>query len=161
MSSNSTLRFLKWLEAEFGQDGLQKLRRGQLRLRHHRIDDVVFELRQKGLQQRRLAGTDLARNDHEAVSKPDRRLHVRLGPRVLLAPVHELGVGGQPERLFLELEVIDVGHSCCSDDTGASLPAFPARPLCPVPPLKSALRHSFQQFADQSRRARPANRPKR
>src|SRR5690606_31978987 len=35
----------------------------------------------------------------------------RLGARVLLAPVHELRIRREPERLFLKLEVTQIGHA--------------------------------------------------
>ena len=57
-----------------------------------RIHDIVFKLGKEGLQQGRLARTDFARDDDEAVREPDRRLHVGLGPGVLLAPIEKLRV---------------------------------------------------------------------
>src|SRR6185503_5112189 len=64
--------------------------------------------REEALNQRGLAGADLARNHDETVGEPDRRLHVRLGACVLLAGEQELRIGSQPKRRFLEFEELAV-----------------------------------------------------
>ncbi len=73
------------LEAEFDEDGLQQLGRRQLSLIDVREDNVLGQLFEKTLDQRRLARTDLARDDDEAVRKPDRRLHIGFRACCLLA----------------------------------------------------------------------------
>ena len=105
------LLLVERLEAEFRQHRLQELRGVQLGLGYDGVDDVVVEFAQKGLQQRRLARTDLAGDDDETVGEPDRRFHVGLGARVLLAPVDELRIGRQSEGLLVQLEMFEVRHA--------------------------------------------------
>jgi hypothetical protein len=57
------------------------------------------------LQQRRLARTDLTGEDHETVGQPDRRLHVSLGARVLLAPIEIVGIRREPKWLIFQIEM--------------------------------------------------------
>ncbi len=105
------LALVERLEAEFGQHRLQELRRRELGLRHDGIHDVIIQLGEKRLQQRRLAGADLTRDDDETVGQPDGRLHVGFGARVLLAPVDELGIRRQPKRRHVEPEMLQIRHS--------------------------------------------------
>jgi hypothetical protein len=91
-------------EAELNQDGLQERRRRQLGLIDLRNDRVGLHFVEEGLDQCGLAGADLPCDHDEAVRKPNRRLHVRLGSRVLLAQIQELRVRAQPERQFMEIE---------------------------------------------------------
>jgi hypothetical protein len=57
-----------------------------------------------------LAGADFAGDHHETIVEPNRRLHVRLGARMLLAQVQELRVRAQPERQFMQFEEFQVHH---------------------------------------------------
>ena len=102
------LAHLERREAELDQHGLEELDRGDLGLRDLRDDDVLLELAQEGLEERRLAGTDLARDHDEAVGEPDRRLHVRLGARMVLGQVEERRIRAEPERQLIQLEVFQV-----------------------------------------------------
>jgi hypothetical protein len=64
----------------------------------------VCSSRRKGLDQGGLAGADLAGDHHEPVGEPDRRFHVRLGARMLLAQIQELRVRAQAERQLMKFE---------------------------------------------------------
>ena len=107
MSSSS---LVEGLEAELGQHRLQELRGCELGLRHDSVHDVFVKLRQERLQQRGLPRADFSGDYHEAVSEPDRRLHVSLRPGVLFAPIQEIRVRRQPKRLFLKIEVTQIRH---------------------------------------------------
>src|SRR5450759_3824264 len=100
------LRFLhvEGGETELHQDRLQKLRRRQLSLVYLRDDHVALQFSQECFDQRGFAGTDFARDHHEPVGEPDRRLHVRFGARVLFAEIKELRVRAQAERQLAEFE---------------------------------------------------------
>ena len=102
------LAHLERRETELDQYGLQELDRRHLGLRDLGDDDVLLELAQEGLEQRRLAGADLAGDHDEAVGEPDRRLHVRLGARMVFRQVQECRVRAQPERQFGQLEMFQV-----------------------------------------------------
>jgi hypothetical protein len=117
------LLHLERLEAELDQQRLQELERRHLRLVDLRDDDVLVEFLQEGLDQRRLAGTDLARDDHEAVGEPDRRFHVRLGTRMVLRQVEELGIRAEPERKFTKSEQVQV-HASDHSPGGTPSPAM-------------------------------------
>jgi hypothetical protein len=54
--------------------------------------------------------SDIASDNDETVREPDRRLHVRFCPGMLLAPVNEAGVGRQPEWLLFKAEMLEIGH---------------------------------------------------
>ncbi len=86
------LALVEGLEAEFRQRRLQEFRGGELRLRDDRVHHAFVEFLEKRLQQRGLAGADFTRDHDKAVGQPDRRLHVRLGPGMLLAPVDKCRV---------------------------------------------------------------------
>jgi hypothetical protein len=86
------------LEAELHQHALQEFDRRDLRLVDLRDHHVLLELLEEGLDQRGLARADLAGDHHEAVREPDRRLHVRLGARMVLRQIQERGIRRQPER---------------------------------------------------------------
>ncbi len=96
------------LEAELHQHGLQEFDRRDLRLVDLRDHHVLLELLEEGLDQGGLARADLAGDHHEAVGEPDRRLHVRLGARMVLRQVQELRVRSQPEGQFVQLEQFEV-----------------------------------------------------
>ena len=113
------LAHLERREAELDEHGLQEFDRGDLCLRDLRDDDVLLELAQEGLEQRRLAGADLARDDDEAVREPDRRLHVRLGARMVFREVKERRIRAQPERQFGQVEVFKI-HAVAQASTSAS-----------------------------------------
>jgi hypothetical protein len=117
------LAHLERLEAELDQHRLQEFDRRHLRLRDLRDDDVLLELAQEGLEQRRLAGADLAGDDDEAVGEPDRRLHVRLGARMVLRQVQERRVRAQPERQLVQLEVFQVHASYSLAQAQVPVPA--------------------------------------
>ena len=102
------LAHLERREAELDEHGLEEFDRGDLGLSDLRDDDVFFQFPQEGLEQGRLAGSDLARDDHEPVGEPDRRFHVRLGARMVLRQVEECRVRAQPERQFRQLEMFEV-----------------------------------------------------
>ena len=69
------LAHLERREAELDEHGLQEFDRGDLCLRDLRDDDILLEFAQEGLEQRRLARSDLARDHHEAIRKPDHRMY--------------------------------------------------------------------------------------
>src|SRR5258708_585915 len=91
-------------KTELHQDGLQERRRRQLGLVDLCDDGIGLQFAQESLDQGGLAGADFTGYHDETVGKPDRRLHVRLGARVLLAQVQELRVRTQAERQFMEFE---------------------------------------------------------
>ena len=88
-------------EAELHQDGLQKRRGRELGLVDLRHDGIGLQFAQEGFDQCGLAGADFTGDHHETVGEPNRRLHVRLGARMLLAQVQELRVRAQAERQFM------------------------------------------------------------
>ena len=123
VASSSALCMLERAEAELHQHGLQELDRRDLRLVDLRDDHVLLDFLQEGLDQRGLAGADLAGDHDEAVREPDRRLHVRLGARVDLAQVQERRVRAEPERQFPELEMFEVHASAPTATITGSAPA--------------------------------------
>ncbi len=94
--------------AELDQHGLQELDRRDLRLVELRDHDVLVDLLEEALDQRRLARADFAGDHHEAVREPDGRFHVRLRTGVDLAQVEEGRVRAEAERQVGELEVFEV-----------------------------------------------------
>jgi hypothetical protein len=102
------LLHLERREAELHQHRLQELDGRELRLVDLRNHHVLLELPQECLDQRGLAGTDLSRNDDEAIREPDGRFHVRLGACMVLAQVKEGGIRTEAERQILEFEQFEV-----------------------------------------------------
>jgi hypothetical protein len=113
------------LEAELDEQGLQELDGRELRLADVREHDVFRQLGQERLDQRRLAGADVARDDDESVGEPDRRLHVRLGAGVLLAREQELRVRRQAERRLNEFKQLAIHAGSSSPGASNDLGAYP------------------------------------
>src|SRR5262249_1848445 len=87
------------IQAELDEHRLQKLDLVELRLEYLRDDDVLVQLREELLNQRRLPASDLAGDDDESLSVPHGVVHVDLRAPVRLAHEEKVEVRRQPERL--------------------------------------------------------------
>ena len=108
VASASGFLHLERRKSELHQHAVQETGGRQLGLVDLRNDDVLLQFVQERLDQRGLAGADLAADDDETVGEPDRRLHVGLGARMLLAQVQECRIRAQPERQFCKPEQVEI-----------------------------------------------------
>ena len=98
-------------DAEILQNELQQILFRQERVQHQRRKRVPVDLFEQRAAKRRLAGADVAGNDHEPFATPDGVLQQLERVRVRLALEEKFRIRCQAERLFRE-PVIVLVHVC-------------------------------------------------